>query len=286
MSRAVRICSVAVFAFATSAGLSGAALAQDRAGPQIAQQTPMQPGSTATINDFDKQFAADAFAGNLAEVAVGELAKQKTRNEQVRRYGDRLTADHRAANEKLAPIASKYQIQLPGGPDSEAQATHDRLATLSGVQFDREFVQEAISDHEKDIDKYTKAISQLQNPELRAYANQTVPTLRQHLQLAQQIARAQAPVSSAPQAAPQGTRQRASQSGAAEGSMAAPRTPPSPPQPPNATAVLNNMSAEGYRVTSGFTRSGRDWVTSAVKNGNQVTVLYDPQTGTFREQLR
>ena len=286
MSRTIRICSLAVFAFATSAGLSGTASAQDKAGPQIAQQYPMQPGPTATISDFDKQFAAEAFAGNLAEVAMGDLVKQKTRNDQVRRYGDRLRADHLAANEKLAPIASKYQIQLPSSPDSEAQATRDRLATLSGAQFDREFIQAAITDHEKDIDEYTKALGQLQNPELRAYADQTLPTLRQHLEMAQQIARTQAPVAGASQAAPQGMRQGTSQSGTAEGSAAARRTPRGNPQPPNATALLNNMSAEGYRVTSEFRRSGRDWVTTAVKDGNQVTVLYDPQTGNFRSQPR
>ncbi|HEX6978100.1 MAG TPA: hypothetical protein VF342_02265 [Alphaproteobacteria bacterium] len=52
-------------------------------------------------------------------------------------------------------------------------------------------------------------------------------------------------------------------------------------QPPNATALLNNLSADGYRVTSQFERVGNQWQAQAVKDGQNVTVVVDPRTGQY-----
>ena len=119
-----------------------------------------------------------------------------------------------------------------------------------------------------DVDKYQKAVGQIENPQLRGYAEQTLPVLREHLQMAQRISRALTPVASRSS----GQEPMSGETGRRTG------------EPPNATALLNNLSAEGYRVTSNFSRSGGNWTARAERNGEQVTIFYDPQTGQFREQ--
>lgn len=61
-------------------------------------------------------------------------------------------------------------------------------------------------------------------------------------------------------------------------------TRPGMASPPNATAMLNSMSAQGYRPTSSFSRSGDSWMGTAMKDGREVTVMYDPRTQQITER--
>ncbi|MEJ0090933.1 MAG: DUF4142 domain-containing protein [Limisphaerales bacterium] len=58
---------------------------------------------------------------------------------------------------------------------------------LSGPQFDRAFISHMITGHEKAISKFETASANLQDPELKKYANKTLPTLRKHLEMAQEL---------------------------------------------------------------------------------------------------
>jgi putative membrane protein len=47
-------------------------------------------------------------------------------------------------------------------------------------------MQNMISDHKKDLAEFKKEAAEGKDPEIRAWAAQTVPTLEQHLQKAEQ----------------------------------------------------------------------------------------------------
>ena len=135
----------------------------------------------------DTEFAAKAAQGGKAEVQLGKLAEKKGQSEAVRAFGHRMADDHAAANKTLAKVARKEKINLPKELDKESQETYDRLAKLSGPDFDRSYVQDMINDHKKDVSEFKKEASDGKNETIRTFAAETLPTLQDHLKAAREM---------------------------------------------------------------------------------------------------
>ena len=63
-----------------------------------------------------------------------------------------------------------------------------RLAKENGADFDRNFIDRMVDDHEKDVKMFEKKASDADDPDVRAFAAKQLPTLRQHLSQAQNLA--------------------------------------------------------------------------------------------------
>jgi putative membrane protein len=133
-------------------------------------------------------FMKKAIAGNLAEIKVGELAQQKGATEGVRHFGTVLEQDHSKANQQAMSAASSMGVTPPSQPSPKEQALYRRLASLSGSEFDQAFVKAMLKDHEKDIKEYKKEAKAANGPAAN-YAEETLPDLQKHLQLAESLAR-------------------------------------------------------------------------------------------------
>jgi putative membrane protein len=157
--------------FIMGAGIAGAlvassaSLAQDKAG---------------------QKFLKEAMEGNLAEVKMGELAQKNGNSDGVRSFGQMLQEDHSAANEKAESVAQSKGMTPPTEPTKKQKANYDKLSKLSGDRFDREFVNHMVMDHQKDIREYEKEAKRKNDP-AGDYANETLPTLRKHLDTAQSL---------------------------------------------------------------------------------------------------
>jgi putative membrane protein len=68
------------------------------------------------------------------------------------------------------------------------QAERDHLARLSGAEFDRMYMQHMLQDHKKDVAEFEKEAEKGTDSALRTFAQQTLPTLREHLTLAESLA--------------------------------------------------------------------------------------------------
>lgn len=186
---------------------------------QQGQAPPPGPGNRVTsagLESFDRQFAMEAAMGGMTEVALGRLATQKASNAEVKRFGQRMVDDHTKANQELKQLASKKDITLPPDPTSGA-ASHsghagtdmqpqkgmhggmtmdpakhkemmDKLAGLSGSEFDKEYMRGMLKDHDKTIALFEQQVSQGIDKDLQAFAKKTLPTLREHQRMAKQVA--------------------------------------------------------------------------------------------------
>lgn len=155
--------------------------------PKSGTQTQAQPGTTAKASKADEKFLTEAMQGDLAEVQMGELAQQKGGNDRVREFGQTLTKDHGDHSKTLQQLGQQVGITLPTGPNAKQKAEHDRLAKLSGAQFDREFAKLMIDDHRRDISKYQTEAKK--SGAIGDMAKETIPTLQHHLQMAQELTR-------------------------------------------------------------------------------------------------
>jgi len=129
----------------------------------------------------------EAIQGNMAEVKMGELAKERSQNKDVRDFGQTLIDDHSKGKEKAMAAAKTMSVTTPSEPTAKQKQEHDMLAKLSGSEFDRMFMSHMVQDHQEDIAKYTAQAQSGNSSKATDYAKDTLPTLRSHLSKAESI---------------------------------------------------------------------------------------------------
>ena len=141
----------------------------------------------AQAGSSDRQFAKEAASGGQAEVKLGQLAQSNGQSDAVKSFGQRMVTDHSKAGEELKQAAQKDGVQVDDTLSAKDQVTYDRLAKLHGAEFDRAYARTMTQDHEQDVAEFQKEASQGQSPAIKDFAKNTLPTLRAHLKLAQQM---------------------------------------------------------------------------------------------------
>ena len=177
--------SIAALAF----GVSQTALAQSTAtSPSTSSSKPTATQSipAANLARGDRKFIEEAAQGGMAEVQLGQLAQQKASNDQVKQFGKKMADDHQKANDEIKKIASNKGINLPTDLSSGDRREYDKLQKMSGADFDREYMKEMVSDHKKDVKDFQSEGKSAKDADIKNFASSTLPTLQQHLDLAQQ----------------------------------------------------------------------------------------------------
>src|ERR1700760_38368 len=144
--------------------------------------------STALADSPDSSFIKNAAEGGMSEVELGQLAQQKATNPAVKEFGAMMVTDHTAANEKLKAVAAAKQVSLPDSPSLMQKASKKKLDMMSGDSFDKSYVKGMIDDHKADIKEFQKEATEGKDPEVKAFAVATLPTLKAHLHKIQTIA--------------------------------------------------------------------------------------------------
>jgi putative membrane protein len=143
-------------------------------------------GATAEDVD-DSNFLMEALQTDLAEIKMGELAAQRGTSMGVKEYGEKLQADHSKALQDTSALAKELGVTIPTEPTEEAQEHHAAISKLSGAEFDAAFVSQMIMGHEKAIAKFTEQTHANPNKEIAALATKRLPTLREHLAIAESL---------------------------------------------------------------------------------------------------
>ncbi len=145
---------------------------------------PAAPSAWAqSTNDF----VAEAIEGDNSEIMLGTLASQRGYSADVRKYGQMLMQDHATARQQIRTAnTAGTQKDSAEGPTVAAQQEHNKLLTLNGPDFDREFLAYMVKDHEKDIAKFEQAAAARQG-QTSQIAQEQLATLRKHLKIAQDL---------------------------------------------------------------------------------------------------
>jgi len=140
-----------------------------------------------TLSTTDAGFMTTATRGGLAEVQMGQLAQRNGRSPAVKRFGERMVADHTKVNQEMMALAQQKQITPPDTMGAEHQAMYDRLAALRGREFDRAYVQAMVADHREDVQAFQAEAQDGTDPDVKAFAAQQLPVLREHLQMVERL---------------------------------------------------------------------------------------------------
>lgn len=156
--------------------------------PALGQKKGAEKGAMT-----DQQFVDFAAQTDMVEANLGQLAQNVADSQQVKDYGQMLVTDHTNDFEQLKNAATQANLTVPTAIDAEHnKAMIDPFQKLKGAAFDHKYAQEMVAGHTKAIAVYKKEAADAQNPAVKSYAEQALPTLEKHLAGAKDLETAKA----------------------------------------------------------------------------------------------
>ena len=139
------------------------------------------------IDEQDSKFAVNAADIGMAEVEMGKTAEEKAMNAKVKSFASMMVMDHNKANEELKSAAAAKNIALPAAVGDDHQEHITKLSQKTGKDFDKEYMDMMVDGHKKAIDLFEKESTDGKDADLKTWATNMLPSLRQHLDSAKAI---------------------------------------------------------------------------------------------------
>jgi len=148
-----------------------------------------QPGQVTTQGDIsaDMPFVHEASSSNLFEIRLGQLAQSNASNQAVKQFAQRMVADHNNLQNQLTSVASTGGQSFTPTMDSRHQNQINKLQSLTGAEFDRDYMNLMIRAHQRDVNNFQTQSQSANSSQVRALATNSLPVLQQHLSLAVQV---------------------------------------------------------------------------------------------------
>jgi putative membrane protein len=138
----------------------------------------------------DQDFLNLAAQTDMTEAHLGQMAQEQGSSQAVKDLGQMLVTDHTNDYKQLQMLAGKAGLVLPKAIDAKHNKMIAPFEKLKGKTFDRRYTHEMVAGHTAAIAAYEKEAQGGQNADLKAYAQQTLPTLEKHKKAAQDAEKA------------------------------------------------------------------------------------------------
>jgi len=169
------------FALAQHAGAGGAPAPRTDASNSNSRPDLNQPQVDRVD---DRRFLQNAAMSGLADVALGKLAVEKGASDAVKQFGQRIIDDHTKANDELKQLAAAGNVQVSDALDAKHQSRVDKLAKLSGAEFDKVYIKDQVKSQHQSVKDFELEAQYGSVAEVKNFASKALPTLKQHLELA------------------------------------------------------------------------------------------------------
>src|SRR5262249_23951538 len=130
------------------------------------------------------EFMVEAAQDDLGEIDMAQIALHSSSNDDVRDFANMIKTDHTAALDDLAQLMQGNIVQIPKSIPPQPERDINRMQSLQGGEFDREFVNMVVAEHQKTVEMFRDQQSNAQDPDLRKYVDDTLPILEMHLEKA------------------------------------------------------------------------------------------------------
>ena len=205
MTRKFFITAAAMAAVSTLAyAQMGQDTAKERSGNDAMQTSPTaQPAGAAMTGQTqqqltDKEFVKQAAQSGEFEVKSAKLIADKVDDPKMKESAKLIGQDHKKANDELKQIAKTKNIDVPSEMDAKQQRMYDQWKTQDQQELAGAYHMQQIQGHKDAIELFQKASTQLQDAELKQFAQKHLPILQQHLTMLQANAQMQHDPSAVP----------------------------------------------------------------------------------------
>ena len=144
------------------------------------------PASHTRLSPADQQFVQDASMSDATEIAASKIALKNSNDPHVRKFAQQMIADHTKLSHGMAALVSQKGLRATPSADS---ALVGKLQTLKGQQFDQAYVEQiGVEAHQRAVDLFEQESQSGTDSQLKAAAAHALPTIKHHLDMAQQLA--------------------------------------------------------------------------------------------------
>ena len=197
LAAALLLCAGSGFAQARNSGAQSSQTPGATAGQNSTGQSPSMDSQMNNMQGpnqpsaQDKMFVKTAMQGSMAEIQLGQLTLQKSQNDQVKQFAQRMIDDHGKLNDQMKPVAQQIGVDTPTDVAKKDKKVMAKLQGLSGSAYDQAYLKDMVKDHKQDLNEFQTEASSGQDQTVKDAANQGSKVIAQHLQMVQQLAKDQ-----------------------------------------------------------------------------------------------
>jgi len=160
------------------------------AGPALAQSVGEKTGvnSTLGISPTTADFVKEVAISDMFEIQSNQLGQMKG-NAAEKSFASQMVTDHTKTSTELKGMVSsgKVKTELPTALDSSHQSKLDKLKEKSGKDFSSDFDSMQVDAHKDAVSLFERYAKSGDNTELKNWAGKTLPALKHHLEMAQNL---------------------------------------------------------------------------------------------------
>ena len=160
--------------------------ATDKAATDVKSAAQVQ--TTPTLSTTDATFINSVSQAGLEEIKFAQLAETSSHNRHVKSFAAKMVSDHTAANQKLTALAQQKGITPTTASDTAHDQMYTQLQGEHGRMFDHDYLAGQIKDHQMVADAMQTEIQNGTDADVKSFASMTLPTIQQHLKMAQSLA--------------------------------------------------------------------------------------------------
>ena len=143
---------------------------------------------TVDVAPTDQDFLKSAAEVYAFETQASDIALKQASTPEVKSYAQAMARDYSRANGELSALASRKSVDISQPLTANDQGLLHHLADLRGADFDQDYAQAvAVGIHVQAVSAFKAESSAGTDPDIKAWATRTLPTLQQHLQLARHL---------------------------------------------------------------------------------------------------
>ena len=133
----------------------------------------------AFLNDAD--FVVVAFNAGLTEIEIGNIAQKNALDQEVKDLGKSIVDDFSKMNTRLKELSTEKNITIPTVVGKKSNKEIQEINERTGNVFDRAYTELMIKEHVKEIKTFEEAEKKASDPDIKAFASETLPMLRKQL---------------------------------------------------------------------------------------------------------
>ena len=158
----------------------------------LALAVALSAGMGSAFAATDNDFVDNAAAGGIAEIETSRLALEKSSSADIKAFANMMITDHSKANDELAALAQKNDIEVPDTTTLVKQAK-EKILEVRDESFDAAYANNQVKAHEETIELFKKQANTVTDDkvkgatELKAFAQKMLPALEKHLAEAKKL---------------------------------------------------------------------------------------------------
>ena len=141
------------------AALAGGCRGKDHDQAPPAGSAPVgTSGAAADVRGADRDFVHDAAITGMAEIEMGRMALDRSRDADVKKFAQMMIDDHTKAANNLKSVAASHRIDVPAQVDDDHRDKAEALGKKNGTEFDKDYADAMVDGHQAFVDKLESRI--------------------------------------------------------------------------------------------------------------------------------